>query len=75
MAKKKTFEESMTQLEEIVKELESGNLSLENAVKLFEQGIKCSGFCLKKLDETEEKITQLLKDGKGNVKEELFDNE
>jgi len=75
MAKKKTFEESMAELEEIVKALESGNLSLEKAVNLFEQGIKCSDFCLKKLDETEEKITLLMKDDKGNLKEELFDNE
>ncbi|MDY0374792.1 MAG: exodeoxyribonuclease VII small subunit [Desulfobacterium sp.] len=75
MTKKKTFESSMAELEKIVKELESGNLSLEKAVSLFEQGKKVSDFCLKKLDETEAKITLLMTDDKGNITQELFSNE
>ncbi|MDY0220122.1 MAG: exodeoxyribonuclease VII small subunit [Desulfobacterium sp.] len=75
MTKKKTFESSMTELEKIVKELESGNLSLEKAVALFEQGKKVSDFCLKKLDETEAKITLLMTDDKGNTTQEPFSNE
>ena len=39
----------MAELEQIVKELESGNLSLEKAMNLFELGMKASDFCLKKL--------------------------
>lgn len=75
MTKKKTFESSMAELEKIVKELESGNLSLEKAVSLFEQGKKVSDFCLKKLDETEAKITLLMTDDKDNTTQELFNDE
>lgn len=69
---KPTFEIAMKQLEQIVQELESGNLSLEDSVKKFEEGIKLSKFCSSKLDETEKKITLLLKDQDGNVIEKPF---
>lgn len=75
MAKKKTFESSMETLELIVKELESGKLPLEEAIKKFETGMKCSKFCLEKLDKTEKKITLLMNDNQGNMQEEPFDNE
>ena len=54
---KKTFEQSMKQLEQIVQDLESGDLALEKAIKKFEEGIQLTKFCAKKLDETEKKIT------------------
>jgi exodeoxyribonuclease VII small subunit len=69
---KLTFEIAMKQLEQIVQELESGNLSLEDSIKKFEEGIKLSKFCSAKLDETENKITLLLKDQDGNVIEKPF---
>ena len=69
---KVTFEAAMKQLEQIVQELESGNLSLEDSIKKFEEGIKLSKFCSAKLDETEKKITLLLKDQDGNVIEKPF---
>ncbi|MDP3286035.1 MAG: exodeoxyribonuclease VII small subunit [Desulfobacterales bacterium] len=69
---KVTFEAAMKQLEQIVQELESGNLSLEDSIKKFEEGIKLSKFCSDKLDETEKKITLLLKDQDGNVIEKPF---
>ncbi|RPH51817.1 MAG: exodeoxyribonuclease VII small subunit [Desulfobacteraceae bacterium] len=69
---KVTFEIAMKQLEQIVQELESGNLSLEDSIKKFEEGIKLSKFCSAKLDETEKKITLLLKDQDGNVIEKPF---
>ncbi len=75
MAKKKTFESTLTQLEEIVRELESGSLSLEESIKKFETGMACSKFCLKTLDETEKKITLLIKNSQGDLVEESFDNE
>ena len=62
MAKQKTFEESMAQLQEIVKELESGQLPLEKALKTFEQGMALQKFCLEKLDEAEQRVTILVKD-------------
>jgi exodeoxyribonuclease VII small subunit len=75
MAKKKTFESALNELEEIVKQMESGDLCLEDAVKKYESGMKQSKFCLDLLDKTEKKISLLSKDGNGNIKEELFEDE
>jgi exodeoxyribonuclease VII small subunit len=71
-AKKQTFEKAMSQLEDIIKELESGDLPLEQSVKKFEEGILLSKFCSEKLDETEKKITVLLQDEAGNITEKPF---
>ena len=72
MAKRKTFEDAMESLENIVQELESGDLSLEKAMQRFEEGIKLSKFCADKLDETEKKITLLTGNADGTVKETPF---
>ena len=69
---KKTFEQSLKQLEQIVQELESGDLPLEKAIKKFEEGIQLSKFCSKQLDETEKRISILLKDSAGNISEQPF---
>lgn len=63
----------MAQLEEIVRELESGDLTLESAMKKFEEGMKLSKYCSRILDETEKKIRVLMSDEEGNVIEEPFD--
>jgi exodeoxyribonuclease VII small subunit len=61
---KKTFEDSLSRLEEISRELEDGDLNLETSLKRFEEGIKLVQFCSKKLDESQKKIDLLLeKDG------------
>jgi exodeoxyribonuclease VII small subunit len=72
---KQTFEKAMKKLELIVQQLESGEQPLEDAVKKFEEGIKLSKFCSEKLDETEKRITILLKDEMGNVFEKPFISE
>ena len=72
MAKKKTFEESMKQLEQIVEELEDGDLPLEDALKKFEEGVFLSKFCFQKLDETEKKVSLLLKEPAGQIQETPF---
>ena len=69
---KVTFEKALAQLEQIVKEMESGNLDLENALKKFEEGIKLSQFCSQKLDETEKRITLLMSKADGSVTETPF---
>ncbi len=69
---KKTFEESMTQLEKIIEEIEGGDLPLEKALKKFEEGVSLSKFCLEKLEETEKKVNLLLKDHNGCIKEVPF---
>lgn len=68
----KTFESAVEQLEQIVKELETGDLPLEKAIKKFEDGIRLSKFCSKKLDETEKRIMVLLENEKGDLVEEPF---
>jgi len=72
---KKTFEQSMKQLEKIVQDLESGDLPLEKAIKKFEEGIQLSKFCSQKLDETEKRITILMQDSEGHVSEMPFEVE
>lgn len=61
MAEKKelTYEEAMTRLEKIVSMLETDTLSLDDSLKLFEEGTKLARFCNKTLDEAELKITKL----------------
>jgi exodeoxyribonuclease VII small subunit len=56
----KKFEESLKRLEEIVKQLEQGDLTLEASLKLFEDGIKLSRLCSKQLDEAERRVEMLL---------------
>ena len=67
-----TFEEAMKQLEKIVQDLEGGDQPLEEAIARFEEGIRLSKFCSRKLDETEKRITILLKDSEGNPEESPF---
>jgi exodeoxyribonuclease VII small subunit len=75
MAKKQKFEDAMESLENIVQELESGDLSLEKAMQRFEEGIKLSKFCSNKLDETEKKITLLTANADGSVNDHPFSND
>jgi exodeoxyribonuclease VII small subunit len=72
---KKTFEQSMKQLERIVQELEDGDLPLEKAIQKFEEGIRLSKQCTEMLDNTEKKISILLKDQNGNTFEKPFSSD
>ena len=56
----KTFEEQITALEEIVHKLESGNCSLDDSLKLFEEGIKLSKSCHEMLENAEKKVSVLI---------------
>lgn len=69
---KKTFEQSLKQLEEIVRELESGELPLETALKKFEEGVELSKFCSQRLEETERRITMLMQNSSGTAVEKPF---
>lgn len=68
---KMSFEEAISKLEEIVKELEDENISLESSMEKFELGVKLSSYCLKKLNEAQKKIEELTRseDGKLITKE------
>ncbi len=69
---KLSFEKALERLESIVQEMESGELSLENALKKFEEGVKLSQLCTQKLNETEKKITILMEQSDGTVVEKPF---
>lgn len=68
----KTFESSMTELEEVVSKLEAGDVTLDESLKLFEQGIKLAKSCQKKLDEAEKKVKILTAGENGEMVEEDF---
>ena len=70
------FEKKLSRLEEIVTKMEGGNLPLEEALKLFEEGVKNSRECQKQLVEAEEKIKVLLKvEGNGTAVTQDFDED
>lgn len=66
------FENSLERLEKIVKELENGNLPLERALELFEEGMKLSESCRKQLDSAESRIEKLVRKADGRVTAEPF---
>jgi len=72
MAKKK-FEDALAELETIVRRLEDEQLPLDEAIALFEEGIKLSRFCSARLEEAEKKISLLMSDDKGNPQEQPFE--
>ena len=66
------FEKAMSRLEKNVEELERGDLDIDKSLEIFEEGIKMSRVCSKKLNEAEAKIEKLTKSKKGEVTTELF---
>ena len=64
--KKLTFETSLQELERIVRRLEEGDSSLEDSLKLFEDGVRLSRDCQERLNQAERRIEVLLKDENGN---------
>jgi exodeoxyribonuclease VII small subunit len=72
MSQKKSFEQSLQELETIVGEIESGDLPLETALKKFETGVRLSAACSEKLNEAEKKISLLLKNSAGDYVETPF---
>jgi exodeoxyribonuclease VII small subunit len=68
----KDFENALKRLETIVSELEKGEIPLEQALQLFEEGIKISRFCGDKLDEADRRVQILMRNQKGQLVEEDF---
>jgi len=60
------FEESLKKLEKIVEELENGGLSLDEALKKYQEGIELSGVCAQRLENAKKKIDTLMKNKKGD---------
>lgn len=73
--KKQAFEQSLARLEEIVRKLESANLPLDEAMKLFEEGMQLSRDCQKQLEQAEARVEILLKKTGGEMSPEPFEPE
>lgn len=69
---KKSYEEAIAELEEIVGKLEKGDLSLDESIDYFQKGMELSKFCSKRLDEIERKITVLIEAENGEITEEVM---
>lgn len=71
----KDFESSLEKLEEIVAELESGDLPLEKSITAFEEGIKLTRHCQNLLSKAELKIQKLVETNDGSIDLEAFDED
>ena len=69
------FEKALERLEKIVEDLEAGNIPLEDALKKYEEGVKLSALCQKRLSQAEKKIEVLTKSLDGTLKKEPFEPE
>ena len=78
MAKKDSqelkFEEAIADLEQVVEQLESGDLSLEDSLAAFEKGVGLVRYCNQKLSEVEKKVELLVKDKQGQLQLKAFAN-
>mgnify|MGYP003374545008 CR=1 FL=1 len=74
MAKKMTYEQSIQRLDEIVRNMEKGDVPLEESLKLFEEGAALISACSKMLDEAEQKVVKLKKGMDGSPVELPFED-
>jgi exodeoxyribonuclease VII small subunit len=72
-SQKLDFEQAMEKLESIVEKLESGELTLEDSVKAFEEGIELSRLCKKKLESAEDRVKKIVEKAEGDFDLELFE--
>ena len=67
-----SFEEGIKRLEELVELLQEGDISLEDSLKYYKEGIKLSIYCSKQLEEAEREVIKLQKDFEGKYVEKAF---
>ncbi len=72
MAEKRTFEQSMSDLEGVVRKLEGGEITLDESLTAFEKGIKLTRECEVMLSEAKGRVEKLVKDAAGGTKREPF---
>jgi exodeoxyribonuclease VII small subunit len=68
-----SFEKALEELEKIVERLENEELTLEESLRLFEEGVKLARFLREELEKAEKKVEILLKDEEGELKPQSFD--
>ena len=64
-----SFENAIAELEEIVKKLEKGELTLDESINCFQRGVELTKYCSKRLDEAERSITMLMEGENGQITE------
>lgn len=69
------FEASLQQLEQLVQQMEQGNLSLEESMQAFEKGVALTRQCQQALDAAEQKVQVLMQDSEGRLQEQPFQQE
>ena len=67
-----SFEKALQRLEEIVASLENGDVSLEDSIKMFEEGMELAQFCSERLNQAEKKLMKLAKKEDGGFQLELM---
>lgn len=67
-----SFEDAMKELEEVVSELESGDLTLDKSIEKFKKGIELSNYCNKLLEDAEKTVSILVEQSDGKMQEENF---
>ena len=70
-----TFEQALEQLEDSATRLEQGELSLEDALQVFERGVAASRTCARHLDQARKRVQVLQEDGEGNFRLEFLDGD
>ncbi len=73
MKKKMSFEEAMNRLEEIARALDTGDLPLEESIKMFEEGMQLIEFCQARLEEAEKKVQKLSRSDDGSFQTSPLD--
>lgn len=73
MQKKISFEDAMIKLDDTVRQLESGGLSLDESIRVFEEGIRLIKFCNEKLETAEQKVRLLTENADGSVTDAPFE--
>lgn len=68
------FEDALKKLEEIVRDLEGGDLPLDDALSKYEEGVKLSATCTKKLESARKKVEILIKEGEDRLETRPFDD-
>jgi exodeoxyribonuclease VII small subunit len=70
----KNFESAMEEIEQVVEQIESGELSLEESLAAYEKGVGLVKFCHQKLNEVEKRIEFLIKDKEGKLQLKVVEN-
>ena len=68
-----TFEQALGRLEEIVRKMEEGEVALDRSLTLFEEGVALSRHCATKLEEADQRVTKLLREGDGSLGEASYE--